>query len=155
MERFISKERLNEPPDIDVDFEHERREEVIQYIYRKYGQDRAAIAAVVISYRRRSAIRDVGMALGIPAALVDAFAKEHHWFDPGLIDERLQVLQETLKLEIDPRRVLQWVLLTEQLRGFPRHLSQHVGGFVLTEGRLTSLVPIEKAAMKGRSVIQW
>ena len=155
MERFISKERQNEPPDIDVDFEHERREEVIQYIYRKYGQDRAAIAAVVISYRRRSAIRDVGTALGIPAALVDAFAKEHHWFDPGLIGERLQSLLETLQITIDPRRVLQWVLLTEQLRGFPRHLSQHVGGFVLTEGRLTSLVPIEKAAMKGRSVIQW
>lgn len=155
LERFISKERMHEPPDIDVDFEHERREKVIQYIYQKYGQDRAAIAAVVISYRRRSAIRDVGTALGIPAALVDAFAKEHHWFDPGLIDERLQDLLDKLGLSIDPRRVLQWLLLTEQLRGFPRHLSQHVGGFVLTEGRLTSLVPIEKAAMKDRSVIQW
>ncbi|HEY1092985.1 MAG TPA: PHP domain-containing protein, partial [Burkholderiaceae bacterium] len=87
MERFISKERRNEPPDIDVDFEHERREEVIQYIYDTYGQDRAAIAAVVICYRRRSAIRDVGTALGLPAALVEAFAKEHHWFDPGLIGE--------------------------------------------------------------------
>lgn len=155
LERFISKERMHEPPDIDVDFEHERREDVIQYIYQKYGQDRAAIAAVVISYRRRSAIRDVGAALGIPAALVDAFAKEHHWFDPGLIDERLPDLLDQLDLSIDPRRVLQWVLLAEQLRGFPRHLSQHVGGFVLTEGRLTSLVPIEKAAMKDRSVIQW
>jgi error-prone DNA polymerase len=155
MERFISKERRKDPPDIDVDFEHERREEVIQYIYRKYGADRAAIAAVVISYRRRSAIRDVGAALGIPAALVDAFAKEHHWFDAGLIGERLPGLLEALKIDIDPRRVLQWVVLAEQLRGFPRHLSQHVGGFVLTEGRLTSLVPIEKASMKDRSVIQW
>ena len=155
LERFISKERMHEPPDIDVDFEHERREDVIQYIYQKYGQDRAAIAAVVISYRRRSAIRDVGAALGIPAALVDAFAKEHHWFDPSLIDERLPDLLDQLGLTIDPRRVLQWIVLAEQLRGFPRHLSQHVGGFVLTEGRLTSLVPIEKAAMKDRSVIQW
>ena len=155
LERFISKERQNEPPDIDVDFEHERREEVIQYIYGKYGQDRAAIAAVVISYRRRSAIRDVGTALGIPAVLVDAFAKEHHWFDPLLIEERLAHLLTELQITIAPRRVLQWLELTEQLRGFPRHLSQHVGGFVLTEGRLTSLVPIEKASMKDRSVIQW
>ena len=155
MERFISKERQNEPPDIDVDFEHERREEVIQYIYDKYGADRAAIAAVVICYRRRSAIRDVGTALGIPAALVDAFAKEHHWFDAALIGERLEQLVVDLQISIDPRRVLQWLVLTDQLRGFPRHLSQHVGGFVLTEGRLTSLVPIEKASMKDRSVIQW
>ena len=155
MERFISKERQNEPPDIDVDFEHERREEVIQYIYAKYGRDRAAIAAVVICYRRRSAIRDVGTALAIPAALVDAFAKEHHWFDAQLIGERLEQLVVQLQIDIDPRRVLQWLALTEQLRGFLRHLSQHVGGFVLTEGRLTSLVPIEKAAMDGRSVIQW
>ena len=155
MERFISKERQNEPPDIDVDFEHERREEVIQYIYDKYGADRAAIAAVVISYRRRSAIRDVGTALGIPAALVDAFAKEHHWFDAGLIAERLAALLQELQVDIDPRRVLQWLALAEQLHGFPRHLSQHVGGFVLTEGRLTQLVPIEKASMKDRSVIQW
>ncbi len=155
MERFISKERRNEPPDIDVDFEHERREEVIQYIYGKYGADRAAIAAVVISYRRRSAIRDVGAALGIPAALVDAFAREHHWFDAGLIGERLSTLLQELQVDVDPRRVLQWLALAEQLRGFPRHLSQHVGGFVLTEGRLTSLVPIEKATMDKRSVIQW
>ncbi|RCW69289.1 error-prone DNA polymerase [Pseudorhodoferax soli] len=155
MERFISKERQKEPPDIDVDFEHERREEVIQYIYGKYGQDRAAIAAVVISYRRRSAIRDVGTALGIPAVLVDAFAKEHHWFDATLIGERLERLLDELQIAIDPRRVLQWLELTEQLRGFPRHLSQHVGGFVLTEGKLTQLVPIEKATMEKRSVIQW
>ncbi|MFT3720588.1 error-prone DNA polymerase [Pseudorhodoferax sp.] len=155
MERFISKERRNEPPDIDVDFEHERREEVIQYIYGKYGADRAAIAAVVICYRRRSAIRDVGAALGIPPALVDAFAKEHHWFDPQLIGERLDALLAELRIDIDPRRLQQWLVLAEQLRGFPRHLSQHVGGFVLTEGPLTRLVPIEKAAMDGRAVIQW
>jgi error-prone DNA polymerase len=155
MERFISHERRNEPPDIDVDFEHARREEVIQYIYRKYGADRAAIAAVVICWRRRSAIRDVGAALAIPGALVDAFAKEHHWFDAALQGERLDALLDRLQLQIDPRRLQQWLVLTEQLRGFPRHLSQHVGGFVLTEGKLTQVVPIEKAAMAGRWVIQW
>jgi error-prone DNA polymerase len=154
-ERFISKER-KEPPDIDVDFEHERREEVIQYIYAKYGRDRAAIAAVVASYRSRSAIRDVGKALGIPAALVDAFAKEHYWFDEeGLQVRRLCERAAECGVQMDELRMRQWLELTETLRGFPRHLSQHVGGFVLTQGKLTRLVPVENAAMPDRSIIQW
>jgi error-prone DNA polymerase len=154
-ERFISKER-NEPPDIDVDFEHERREEVIQYIYRKYGRDRSAIAAVVATYRTRSAIRDVGKALGIPERLVDAFAKEHFWFDEqGLQVQRLRERAAEAGVEVDSLRIRQWLELTNQLRGFPRHLSQHVGGFVLTQGKLTRLVPVENAAMPDRSIIQW
>jgi error-prone DNA polymerase len=154
-ERFISKER-KEPPDIDVDFEHERREEVIQYIYAKYGRDRAAIAAVVASYRSRSAIRDVGKALGIPAGLVDVFAKEHYWFDEGGLQvQRLCQHAVQTGVDIEELRMQQWLELTEALRGFPRHLSQHVGGFVLTQGKLTRLVPVENAAMKDRSIIQW
>ncbi len=150
-ERFLSGHR-DEPPDIDVDFEHERREEVIQYIYDKYGRDRAAIAATVICYRPRSAIRDVGKALGLDAATVDRFAREHHWFDGGTgVEECLRMagLDET-----DPR-MQDWLKYTLQLLEFPRHLSQHVGGFVLTQDRLTRVVPVEKAAMKDRSIIQW
>lgn len=154
-ERFISRER-KEPPDIDVDFEHERREEVIQYIYNKYGRDRAAIAAIVASYRTRSAIRDVGKALGLPDKLVDAFAKDHFWFDERTL--RVQKLAEMaagLGVEVPEKSLALWMELSEQLMGFPRHLSQHVGGFVLTQGKLTRLVPVENAAMKDRSVIQW
>jgi error-prone DNA polymerase len=154
-ERFISRER-KEPPDIDVDFEHERREEVIQYIYGKYGRERSAIAAVVATYRSRSAIRDVGKALGLPEKLVDAFAKDHFWFDErGLRVEKLGELATSLGVEAHPRNIALWMELAEELRGFPRHLSQHVGGFVLTQGKLTRLVPVENAAMKDRSVIQW
>ena len=154
-ERFISRQR-KEPPDIDVDFEHERREEVIQYIYAKYGRDRAAIAAVVASYRSRSAIRDVGKALGVPHELVDIFAREHYWFDDaGLQVQSLCRKAEETGFEIDSLRMRQWLELTEALRGFPRHLSQHVGGFVLTQGKLTRLVPVENAAMADRSIIQW
>jgi len=154
-ERFISKER-KEPPDIDVDFEHERREEVIQYIYARYGRDRAAIAAVVASYRTRSAIRDVGKALGIPAPLVDAFAKEHFWFDEeGLQVQRLGERAAEAGVAMESLRLRQWLELSTALRGFPRHLSQHVGGFVLTQGKLTRLVPVENAAMPERSIIQW
>jgi error-prone DNA polymerase len=154
-ERFISKAR-NEPPDIDVDFEHQRREEVIQYIYGKYGRDRSAIAAVVTTYRTRSAIRDVGKALGIPDALVDAFAKEHFWFDEQELQvQRLCERAAEAGVELDSLRMRQWLELTEQLRGLPRHLSQHVGGFVLTQGKLTRLVPVENAAMPDRSIIQW
>lgn len=150
-ERFISRER-SEPPDIDVDFEHERREEVIQYIYGKYGHDRAAIAATVISYRPRSAIRDVGKALAMAPELIDLFAKEHFWFDGS------EVLQEKLRqagLEGREGPVLQWFDLSAQLIGFPRHLSQHVGGFVLTQGKLTRLVPVQPASMQDRRIIQW
>jgi error-prone DNA polymerase len=154
-ERFISKER-KEPPDIDVDFEHERREEVIQYIYAKYGRERSAITAVVASYRTRSAIRDVGKALDIPPQLVDSFAKEHFWFDEaGLQMQALCAKAREAGVQIDPLRMRQWLELTEALRGFPRHLSQHVGGFVLTQDMLTRVVPVENAAMPNRSVIQW
>jgi error-prone DNA polymerase len=155
LERFISIDRRNEPPDIDVDFEHERREEVIQYIYNKYGRERSAIAAVVIGYRTRSAIRDVGKALGIPEALVDAFAKDHHWFDDELAVDRLGELAQLAGVEIGAHQARLWLDLTWSLMGFPRHLSQHVGGFVLTQTKLTRLVPVENASMKDRSVIQW
>ena len=153
-ERFISKER-SEPPDIDVDFEHDRREEVIQYIYGKYGRDRAAITAVVATYRTRSALRDVGKALAVAPALVDAFAKDHHWFDEGIAADRLQELAKGLGVPLHRHTAALWLELAAQLKGFPRHLSQHVGGFVLTQGKLTRLVPVEPASMEGRSVIQW
>lgn len=153
-ERFISKDR-QEPPDIDVDFEHDRREEVIQYIYSKYGRDRAAIAAVVTTYRTRSVLRDVGKALGVHPAVVDAFAKEHHWFDKELAGPKLQALAESLGQPLAAHTARLWLELAGELHGFPRHLSQHVGGFVLTQGPLSRLVPIENAAMVDRSIIQW
>jgi error-prone DNA polymerase len=151
VERFISRER-NEPPDIDVDFEHDRREEVIQYIYRKYGRDRAALAATVISYRSRSALRDVGRALGLGEAQIERLTREHHWFDGRrILPERLA------EAGLDPASPVtqRLIALTEELIGFPRHLSQHVGGFVIARGRLDELVPVENAAMAERTVIQW
>ncbi|MDP9012539.1 MAG: error-prone DNA polymerase [Pseudomonadota bacterium] len=150
-ERFISKER-NEPPDIDVDFEHERREEVIQYIYRKYGRERAAIAATVISYRPRSALRDVGKALGLDLAQVDRLARGMQWWDGQRIDaERIRAAG------FDPGNptIRRLMSITAEILGFPRHLSQHVGGFVIARGRLDELVPIENATMPDRTVIQW
>jgi error-prone DNA polymerase len=150
-ERFISAER-REPPDIDIDFEHQRREEVIQYIYRKYGRHRAALTAVVISYRPRSAVRDVGRALGIDEQRIAAVAKGQQWFDGRSIDaERLR------ENGFDPESpvVRQWVELTHQLMGFPRHLSQHPGGFVIARDQIEQLVPVENASMEGRSVVQW
>jgi error-prone DNA polymerase len=149
--RFISKER-NEPPDIDVDFEHQRREEVIQYIYEKYGRDRAALAAVVISYRPKSALRDSGKALGVDLAIVEKVAKSHRWFD-----SKHDLLARLAESGLDPesRMARQWASLAVALLGFPRHLSQHPGGFVIAHGRLSRLVPIEAATMEGRSVIQW
>ncbi len=150
-ERFISVER-NEPPDIDIDFEHQRREEVIQYIYRKYGRDRAALTAVITRYRPRSALRDVGRALGLDLQRIDGVAKSQQWFDGRSIDpERLR--EQGFDLASPITRL--WMELTEQLIGFPRHLSQHPGGFVISRGPLAQLVPIENAAMEGRSVIQW
>src|SRR6202790_5883500 len=140
-ERFISKER-NEPPDIDVDFEHERRAEVIQYIYRKYGRERAAIAATVISYRPRSALRDVGKALGLNLEEVDRLARGMQWWDGQRIDpERIRATG------FDPEspKTQRLISLTTEILGFPRHLSQHVGGFVIARGRLDELVPIENA----------
>ena len=150
-ERFISKER-NEPPDIDIDFEHERREEVLQYLYEKYGRDRAALTGVVISYRPKSAIRDVGKALGFSLETVDAIAKGHVWWDGK--DVKQERLLE-LGLSVDDLQVRQLLQLTGQLLGFPRHLSQHTGGFVLTKGPLSRMVPIENASMKDRTVLQW
>ncbi|MBA4343398.1 MAG: error-prone DNA polymerase [Methylibium sp.] len=154
-ERFISKER-QEPPDIDVDFEHERRELVMQYLYRKYGRTRAALAATVIAYRPRSAIRDVGKALAMDEALVERLAHDHSgWSSESLPEERLAALCAELGLDAQDLRLRQLVALSRQLCGMPRHLSQHVGGFVLTQGPLSRLVPIENAAMPDRTVIQW
>ncbi|QKV55316.1 error-prone DNA polymerase [Comamonas antarctica] len=150
-ERFISKER-NEPPDIDIDFEHQRREEVIQYLYGKYGRDRAALAAAVTSYRPRSAIRDVGKALGFDLDTLDAIAKGQQWFDGNSI--RLERFEE-LGIATGTLAVQQLIRLTEQLIGFPRHLSQHTGGFVLTRGLLCRMVPVENASMAERTVIEW
>jgi error-prone DNA polymerase len=150
-ERFISRER-DEPPDIDVDFEHERREEVIQYIYRKYGRDRAALAATVISYRPRSAIRDVGKVLGFSLDEVDQLARNMSWWDePERFSQRLT----EQGFVIDDLKVRQLLYLVQSLVGFPRHLSQHVGGFVISENTLASLVPVENATMADRTVIQW
>ncbi len=153
-ERFVSASR-GEPPDIDVDFEHQRREEVIQYIYAKYGRDRAAIAATVVTYRPKSALRDVGKALAVSPGLIDAFAGEHFWFDGKVVQsERVKFLLDTHGARLDWRITL-WLELAARLIGFPRHLSQHVGGFVLTQGPLTRIVPVENAAMPDRSIIQW
>ena len=162
-ERFISRER-DEPPDIDVDFEHQRREEVIQYIYAKYGRDRAALTAVAISYRPRSALRDVGRALGVPQALITAMSREHPgMYSRAVLGQRLQAAlarlhsqapSPTPMAELTPTLAL-WLDLSQQLQGFVRHLSQHPGGFVLTRGPLTRLVPVENAAMPERSIIQW
>jgi error-prone DNA polymerase len=150
-ERFISRER-NEPPDIDVDFEHQRREEVIQYIYQKYSRDRAALTATVICYRPRSALRDVGKALGLDLAQVDRLAKSMAWWDGG------QVISQRVKESgFDPGSpVMQHLFhLVGTVLGFPRHLSQHTGGFVISRGPLSELVPVENAAMPERTVIEW
>ena len=150
-ERFLSRER-NEPPDIDVDFEHERREEVIQYVYAKYGRHRAALAATVITYKPRSALRDVGKALGFSLEQVDRLTKSVYGWDRH--DEIPARLAEA---GFDPARPLvrRLIALVAELVGFPRHLSQHVGGFVIADRALDALVPIENAAMPERTVIQW
>jgi error-prone DNA polymerase len=150
-ERFISRER-GEPPDIDVDFEHQRREEVIQYIYRKYGRERAALAASVICYRPKSAVRDIGKALGMPADQIDRLARNINWWDGQSVPP-----QRLREVGLDPfnAEILRLMRLVHELVGFPRHLSQHVGGFVIARNNLAELVPIENAAMDGRSVIQW
>ena len=151
VERFISKER-DEPPDIDVDFEHERREEVIQYIYKKYGRERAALAAPVITYRPRSALRDVGKALGLSELQVGRLARSMQWWDGKRVDD-----SRVLEAGLDPESpiIKRLLYLVGELLGFPRHLSQHVGGFVISNGPLSDLVPIENAAMPDRTVIQW
>ncbi len=150
-ERFVSRER-NEPPDIDVDFEHQRREEVIQYVYGKYGRERAALAATLISYRTKSAVRDVGMALGFDLAQVDRLARVFAWWDGRGIDEA-----RIREAGFDPASPMieRLVHLVGELHGFPRHLSQHVGGFVIGRGPIERMVPVENAAMKDRTVIEW
>ncbi|OEE80098.1 error-prone DNA polymerase, partial [Enterovibrio norvegicus FF-162] len=150
-ERFISKER-DEPPDIDVDFEHERREEIFRYIYTKYSRERAALAATVITYRFKSAFRDVGKALGINETQLDYYIKNLNHRDKDLNKaEQLNALGLDTESHIG-----RWLLaLVEEIRGFPRHLSQHVGGFIISAGPLYELVPVENAAMAERSVIQW
>ena len=150
-ERFVSAER-DEPPDIDVDFEHERREEVIQYIYNKYGRNRAGLAATVISYRSRSAVREVGKVFGLSADTITVLTSQLHGrsSDP-VTDEQIR------EVGLDPmdRRIRMVLALTAEICGFPRHMSQHVGGFVITRGRLDELTPIENAAMEDRTVIEW
>ena len=150
-ERFISRER-NEPPDIDVDFEHQRREEVIQYLYGKYGRDRAALTATVICYRPRSALRDVGKALGLDVGEVDRLAKSMAWWDG-----RRAIPKRLAEAGFDPDSPMMRRLfaLVTTLLGFPRHLSQHTGGFVISRGPLSHLVPTENAAMPERTVIEW
>ena len=150
-ERFLSKER-NEPPDIDIDFEHERREEVIQYIFNKYTRARAAMTATVITYRTRSAIRDVGKALGLELSLLEKLSSDMAWW------ELADGFEETLKRTgIDPKShvVKLFLRLVHEIQNFPRHLSQHVGGFIISRGLLSELVPVENASMPDRTVIQW
>jgi error-prone DNA polymerase len=150
-ERFISRER-NEPPDIDIDFEHQRREEVIQHLYEKYGRHRAALTAVVISYRPKSAFKDVGKALGFPEDTIEAVSNAFGWWDGR--EEMPERIAEA-GLDANDLAVKQLVELTGDLLGFPRHLSQHPGGFVLTRGPLTRMVPVENAAMENRTVVEW
>ena len=150
-ERFISKER-DEPPDIDVDFEHERREEVIQYIYTKYGTERCALAGALSTYRTRSAVRDTGKALGLDEPQIDALARSVHWFDDPT---RLALGLAEAGIDASAPITQRWMELIATIKGFPRHLSQHSGGFVIAAGKLSRLVPIENAAMENRRVIQW
>ena len=165
-ERFISKER-DEPPDIDVDFEHERREEVIQYIYQKYSRKRAALAATVITYRARSAVRDVGKALGLDPVFVNDLAKSMAWWDRTADLARRFEEQGVAAPNVAATdaaspdasghntRAQQFYTLVQEILGFPRHLSQHVGGFIITRNPISTLVPVENASMAERTVIQW
>lgn len=151
MARFLSRER-NEPPDIDVDFEHERREEVLQYVYAKYGRERAALAATVIRYRGKSAVRDVAKSFGLPPDQIALLAECYGW---GNGDTSME--QRLREAGFDPSNPLiaRILALTDQLRGHPRHLSQHVGGFVISDAPLSTVVPVENAAMVDRTIIQW
>ncbi|MFL6628465.1 MAG: DNA polymerase III subunit alpha [Vitreoscilla sp.] len=157
-ERFISEER-GEPPDIDLDFEHQRREEVIQYLYKKYGRHRAALTGVIIRYRTKSAVRDVGRALGVDLDRIDAVTRSLHHVGgsaaPGGAAERLALSLKEHGFDPESRLGLQWISLSLQLRNQPRHLSQHPGGFVIAKDDVALLVPVENAAMDKRTVIQW
>jgi len=150
-ERFISEER-DEPPDIDVDFEHQRREEVIQYIYKKYSRDRAALTATVITYRLKSAIRDVGKALGIDPPLLEHLSHSLAWWDKP---DKLQLYFAEKNLSIESGLAKNFYQLVMSILRFPRHLSQHVGGFIITQRPMSTLVPVENASMADRTVIQW
>ncbi len=150
-ERFISRER-NEPPDIDVDFEHQRREEVMQYVYRKYSRERAALAATLITYRPKSAVRDVGKALGLDLAQVERLTGVFAWWDGRTVDPAR--IREA-GFDPDNPLIARLVTLAGELQRFPRHLSQHVGGFVIARDLLERMVPVENAAMENRTVIQW
>jgi DNA-directed DNA polymerase III PolC len=151
-ERFVSEAR-NEPPDIDVDFEHERREEVIQHIYARYGRHRAGLCATVIHYRGKRAVREVGRAMGLTEDTLAAMSSQiWGWGGPGQITE---VRLREIGLDPGDRRLALTMQLIDEIQGFPRHLSQHVGGFIITEGRLDELVPIENATMEDRTVICW
>lgn len=150
-ERFISEVR-DEPPDIDVDFEHERREEVIQHIYAKYGRERAGICSTVSHFRTRGAIREVGKAMGLSEDAITALSSQvWGWSSKGIEEERVKAAG----LSLNNDRLRQTLMLTHEIMGFPRHLSQHVGGFVITRGRLDELCPIENAAMDDRTIIEW
>ncbi len=149
-DRFVSEER-GEPPDIDIDFEHERREEVIQYIYKKYGRDRAGLSAVVICYRGRSAIREVAKTFGFSEDRIGALSKALHYWSDGVSARDLQ----EQGLDVSDKHLAACVQLARELHGFPRHLSQHVGGFVITREKLHDVVPIQNAAMENRTVIEW
>lgn len=149
-DRFVSEER-NEPPDIDVDFEHERREEVIQYVYHKYGRDRAGLAATLICYRGRSAIREVAKVFGYSEDRIASLSKTLHWWSRGVSNDDLI----ELGLDVTDEKLMQCIGLANLLQGFPRHLSQHVGGFVITREKLHDVVPIQNAAMDDRTVVEW
>lgn len=149
-DRFVSEER-NEPPDIDVDFEHERREEVIQYIYHKYGRDRAALAATLICYRGRSAVREVAKVFGYSEDSVSSLSKMLHWWSKGV--EEKDLLEHGF--DINDQKLMDCVSLANKLQGFPRHLSQHVGGFVITREKVHDVVPVQNARMDDRTVVEW
>jgi len=151
-ERFISLDRKDEPPDIDVDFEHQRREEVLQYVFSRYGRERAALATVVIAYRGRSAVRDVGRATGLPETQINALARTlDRWSSEAPSADYLR----ERGFDPDTPMMRRLVRLTNQLIGFPRHLSQHPGGFLISEHPLSTLVPVENATMENRTVVQW
>lgn len=150
LERFISRER-DEPPDIDIDFEHQRREEVIQYLYKRYGRERAALTAVVISYRIKSALKDVGKALGFELELLQKLNDNFPWWEEEVEPQRLL----EVGIDVNDLAVKQLVGLVRQILNMPRHMSQHPGGFVLSNGPLTRLVPVENASMEDRTIIQW
>lgn len=149
-DRFVSEER-NEPPDIDVDFEHERREEVIQYIYQKYGRDRAALAATLICYRGRSSVREVAKVFGYSEDSVSSLSKMLHWWSKGV--ENKDLLEQGF--DVTDQKLMDCVALANKLQGFPRHLSQHVGGFVITREKIDDVVPVQNARMDDRTVVEW